>query len=121
MTATGLSATPKEYRQRLEGQPDEQIDAWTAELMRDVSIRRGVRHVLRDLMHAARLTEPQLERVFAAGNGAPAIVGRTAEGELMMPAASLHHLVPGLRRTLPNARDRMIEYLVENFEELVYL
>ncbi len=121
MTATGLSASPSEYRERLEGQSDDQIDAWTAELMRDVSIRRGVRHVLRDFMKAARLTESQLERVFAAGNGPPAIVGRTDRGELMMPAVSLHHLVPGLRRTVPDARDRMIEYLVENFEELVYL
>ena len=48
MGATGLSADPKEYRSRLDEQSDEQIDAWAAELMRDVSIRRGVRKVVRD-------------------------------------------------------------------------
>ncbi len=121
MTATGLSASPQEYRGRLEEQSDEQIDAWTAELMRDVSIRRGVRAVLHEFTKAARLTERELERVFAAGNGAPATLGRTAEGQLMVPAVSLHHLVTGLRATTPDARDRMIQYLVDDFEELVYI
>ena len=36
MAATGLSADPKEYRARLADQSDDQIDAWAAELMRDV-------------------------------------------------------------------------------------
>ena len=121
MTATGLSASPEEYRQRLEEQPDEQIDAWTAELMRDVSIRRGVRQVLLDFTKAARLTERELERVYAAGNGAPATLGRTAEGQVMLPAVSLHHLVAGLRSQTPDARTRMIRYLVDNFHEIVYL
>ena len=121
MAATGLSATPQEYREKLDQQPDEQIDAWTAELMRDVSIRRGVRTVLHDFMKAARLTERELERVFAAGNGAPATLGRTAEGQLMLPAISLHHLVPGLHATTPDARSRMTQYLVDNFEEIVYI
>ena len=121
MAATGLSATPQEYREKLDQQPDEQIDAWTAELMRDVSIRRGVRTVLHDFMKAARLTERELERVFAAGNGAPATLGRTAEGQLMLPAISLHHLVPGLHATTPDARARMTQYLVDNFEEIVYI
>ena len=43
VAATGLSADPKEYRARLAEQADEQIDAWAAELMRDVVIRRGDR------------------------------------------------------------------------------
>ena len=120
-TSGGLSTSPEEYRRRLEEQSDEQIDAWTAELMRDTSIRRGVRRVLHDVMKAGRLNERELERVFAAGNGAPASVGRTAEGQLMVPAVSLHHLVPGLRSTTPDARDRMIQYLVDNFEEFVYI
>ena len=36
MAATGLSADPTEYRARLADQSDDQIDAWVAELMRDV-------------------------------------------------------------------------------------
>ncbi len=42
MGATGLSIDPKEYAARLRDQSDEQIDSWSAELMRDVAIRRGV-------------------------------------------------------------------------------
>jgi len=49
MGATGLATTPAEYRGRLLEQPDEQLDAWAAEAMRDISIRRGVLAVLHDL------------------------------------------------------------------------
>ena len=42
VATTGLSADPKEYRARLAEQSDDQIDAWAAELMRDMAIRRGV-------------------------------------------------------------------------------
>ena len=54
MAATGLSADPKEYRARLADQSDDQIDAWAAELMRDVAIRRGVVKVVDDFRRAAR-------------------------------------------------------------------
>ena len=57
MGATGLSADPKEYRARLGEQSDDQIDAWAAELMRDVAIRRGVVKVVEDFRRAARLDE----------------------------------------------------------------
>jgi hypothetical protein len=42
LAATGLSADPKEYRRRLGEQPDDQLDRWVAELMRDVVKRRGI-------------------------------------------------------------------------------
>jgi hypothetical protein len=122
VSATGLSADPKEYRARLEDQPSEQIDAWAIELMRDISIQVGVRRVLNDFLAAAHLDERALERVYAAGGGPPATVGRTADGELMLPAISLHCLVPGLHQELGDAaRARLIDYLVANFEELVYI
>ena len=44
--AAGLSADPKEYRSRLAARSDDQNDAWAAELMRDITIRRGVRRVV---------------------------------------------------------------------------
>lgn len=121
MTATGLSADPKEYRTRLEEQSDEQIDSWAIELMRDMSIRKGVLSVLREFGHACRLDEDGIVRVFSAGGGAPATVGRTADGQLMVPAVSLRYLVPGLRSETPDARARLIEYLVASFHELVYI
>src|SRR4051794_38540405 len=121
VATTGLSADPTEYRERLGEQSDDQLDAWAAELMRDVAIRRGVRKVVADFRAAARLDEASFERVFASGGGPPAVVGRDAEGHLMVPAISLFALVPGIRSQVGDARDRLIEYLVANFNELVYV
>jgi hypothetical protein len=120
VTATGLSASPQEYRERLDQQPDEQIDAWARELMRDMSIRRGVRQVLADLRTAMGTDDAGLERLYARGGGPPAAVGRTEKNEMMVPAISLHFFVSGARLVLPDARQRLIEYLVDNFDDLIY-
>jgi hypothetical protein len=119
--ATGLSTDTREYRSRLGEQDDAQIDAWAAELMRDVAIRRGVVKVVEDFRTAARLSEREFERVFAFGGGPPASVGRDAEGRLIVPAITLWSLVPGIRSQVPDARERLIEYLVTSFEEIVYV
>jgi len=119
--ATGLSTSKKEYRARLAEQSDDQIDAWTAELMRDVAIRRGVIKVIKDFRKAAKLDERGFERVFASGGGPPAVIGRDAQGRLMVPAITLFAIAPGIRSQVPDARERLIEYLVENFEEIVYV
>lgn len=121
MTATGLSTNKQEYRQRLDEQPDERIDGWAAELMRDMSIRLGVRKVLAELRHAFKVDDAALTRLFTAGGGPAAAVGKTADGELMVPAISLRYLVPGARALLPDARARLTDYLVDSFDELVYI
>lgn len=121
MAATGLSADPQEYRARLAEQSDAQIDLWAQEIMRDVAKRRGVLRVLDDLRRAARLSERDIERVFASGDGPAAVVGRDAQGRQMIPAVALHALVPGLRAQTSDGRQRLIDYLVENFDELVYV
>ncbi len=121
MAGTGLSANPSEYRERLEEQDDGQIDAWAAELMRDVAVRRGVLRVVADFRSAARLDEREFERVFASGGGPPAVIGRDAQGRLMVPAVTLHALVPGIRASVADGRARLIDYLVRNFDELVYV
>ena len=121
MAATGLSANPVEYRERLNEQSDDQIDAWAAELMRDVAIRRGVLKVIADFRKAAKLDEGSFERVFAAGGGPPASLGRDASGRLMVPAVALWALVAGIRSQVSDGRERLIEYLLENFEDLVYV
>jgi hypothetical protein len=121
VVATGLSADPKEYRTRLAEQSDEQIDAWAAELMRDVALRRGVIRVVEDFRRSARLDEAGFERVFASGGGPPAVIGRDAGGRLMVPAITLFALVPGIRSQVADGRARLIEYLLENFDEIVYV
>ena len=121
MSVTGLSATPDEYRHRLDEQSDEAIDAWVAELMRDVSIRRGVLRVLEDFRSSTGLDDAGLERMYAQGGGPPAAAGRTVDGALMVPAISLHYLVSGARSLLPDARARLTRYLVANFHEIVFI
>lgn len=121
MAATGLSTDPTEYRARLAEQDDRQIDTWAAEMMRDVARRRGVLRVLDDVKKAVRLGDADIERVFASGGGPVAVVGRDAQGRVMIPAIALHALVPGLRAASPDGRASLIDYLVENFEELVYV
>jgi hypothetical protein len=121
VATTGLSTDPKEYRKRLADQSDEQIDAWAAELMRDVAIRRGVVRVIEDFRRAANLEEPEFERVFASGGGPPAVIGRNREGSLMVPAITLFALVPGIRSQVGDGRARLIAYLVANFGEIVYV
>jgi hypothetical protein len=119
--ATGLATDTAVYRTRLADQPDAQIDAWTAELMRDIAIRRGVVRVVEDFRRAAKLSEREFERVFASGGGPPATLGHDAQGRLMVPAVALWALVPGIRSQVPDGRDRLIDYLVENFDEIVYV
>ena len=118
---TGLSADPKEYRRRLAEQSDDQIDSWVAELMRDVVIRRGIVKVVADFRKSAKLSEAEFERVFASGGGPPAALGRDRNGNLVVPTVALHALVPGLRARVDNSRGRLIDYLVANFAELVYV
>jgi hypothetical protein len=117
----GLSADPKVYRSRLQDQSDEQIDAWASEMMRDVATRRGVIRVIEDFRSAASLNEIEFERVFASGGGPPAVIGRDRAGRLMVPAITLFALVPGIRSQVADGRGRLIEYLVKNFDELVYV
>jgi hypothetical protein len=122
MTAAGLSTTPAEYRRRLDEQPDERIDSWAGELMRDMSIRRGVRDVIGDFRKATGVDDQMVGRIFAAGGGPPAALGHSADGELMVPAISLHYLVKGTRALMPDAaRERLTRYLVDNFHEIVYI
>ena len=121
MAATGLSADPAMYRARLGEQTDEQIDAWAAELMRDLAKRKGVVGVIDRFRSAAGLAEADFERVFASGGGAPATIGRDVDGRLIVPAVGLWALVPGLRAQRADARDRLVEYLVASFDDLVFV
>lgn len=121
MAATGLSADETEYQSRLAEQTDEQIDTWAAELMRDVAKRRGIVRVMDDLRRSARLTDADIERVFASGDGPPAVIGRDAQGHVIIPTVALYALVPGIRTFAVDGRDRLIAYLAANFDELVYV
>ncbi len=53
--------------------------------------------------------------------GPPAVIGRDREGHLIVPTITLYALVPGIRAQVKDGRDRLIEYLVDNFDEIVYV
>ncbi len=121
MAATGLSADPKEYRVRLDEQSDAQIDSWASELMRDMAKRRGVVGVVAAFRDATGLSEADFERVFSSGGGAPSTVGHDAEGHLIVPSVNLWALVPGLRSQHADARQRLVDYLVASFHDIVFV
>ncbi len=121
MGATGLAGDPVEYRTRLGDQDDAQIDAWAAEAMRDMAIRRGVLRVLADFRSAARIDD-RATRAGVRGRWRSARDRRTdGQGQVMVPAITLHCLVAGIRRETPDGRNRLIDYLVENFHDFVYV
>ena len=121
MGTTGLATNKNEYRRRLGEQTDDQLDAWAKELIRDVAKRKGVGRVVEDFRASTRLDEAGIRRLFARGGGAPQTVGFDANGTLMIPAISLHFLIGGMRADLADARNRLIDYLVANFDQIVYV
>ena len=103
MAATGLSADPKEYRARLDEQSDDQIDAWAAELMRDVAIRRGVIKVVDDFRKAVDWTSVVSNGCSLLAVAPPASIGRDRDGPPDGPGdhpvrARAGHPRPGPRR-----------------------
>ena len=65
LSSEGLSEDPKVYRKRLNEQPDEQIDTWMIEFMRDMSIRRGVIAVLAEYRKATGFDNTAIEHRFS--------------------------------------------------------
>ena len=49
------------------------------------------------------------------------MIGRDGKGRLVVPATTLFVLVAGIRAQVADGRERLIEYLVQNFNELVYV
>ena len=122
VASTGLSADPTEYRARLADQSDDQIDAWVAELMRDVVDPPRHRQGRRRLpARGAASTSAVSNGCSLPAAGRRRSSGATRKGRLMVPAITLYALVPGIRAQVPDGRDRLIEYLVENFDEIVYV
>ena len=59
--------------------------------------------------------------MFASGGGPPAVIGRDAKGRLDGPGDHPLRARGGIRAQVPDGRDRLIEYLLENFDEIVYV
>jgi len=122
MVGTGLSETPAAYRAKLLAQDDAQIDAWVAGSLRDIAKRKGVVQAVHEFGKATGLDEDGLAGAFTAGGGAAATMGRDDENRLIFPAVALWAFVPGIRAVDPaRGKDRLINFLVATFEEVVYI
>ena len=110
----------KGYRDMVEEQPDEQIDHWAADLFVDFAKRRGVGTAIAAFCRAARLDERGFQRVFLVGGGPDHVVGIDTGGALAAPIFELPKAIDGLRKIDPQARDRLIDFLVDHREVMSY-
>jgi hypothetical protein len=101
-------------------QRDEQIDAWAADLFMDFAKRRGVGTAIAAFSRAAGLDARGFQRVFLVGGGPDHVVGIDTAGELAAPIFELPKAVAGLRRTDPDARPKLVDFLVDHREVMSY-
>jgi hypothetical protein len=108
------------YRDMAEDQTDEQVDRWAADLFIDFAKRRGVGTAIAAFCRAARLDERGFQRVFLVGGGPDHVVGIDTGGALAAPIFELPKAIAGLRKIDPQARERLIDFLVDHREVMSY-
>jgi hypothetical protein len=110
----------KGYRSMAEEQTDQQIDHWAADLFIDFAKRRGVGTAIAAFCRAAHLDDRSFQRVFLVGGGPDHVVGIDTGGALAAPIFELPKAIAGLRRIDPQARERLIDFLVDHREVMSY-
>jgi hypothetical protein len=111
----------REYRGMVSSQSDAQIDTWAADLFMDFAKRLGVGRAIAAFCGATGLDAAGFERAFLVGGGPDHVVGIDTAGELAAPIFELPKAIAGLRRIDPQARDRLIEFLVGHREVMSYV
>jgi hypothetical protein len=111
----------KDYREMVEAQSDDQIDAWAADLFIDFAKRIGVGTAIRAFCEATGLDARGFQRAFLVGGGPDHVVGIDTAGSLAAPIFELPKAIAGLRRVDPNARAKLIEFLVGHREVMSYV
>jgi hypothetical protein len=101
-------------------QRDEQIDTWAADLFMDFAKRRGVGRAIAAFSRAAGLDARGFQRAFLVGGGPDHVVGIDTAGALAAPIFELPKAVAGLRRTDPDARAKLVDFLVDHREVMSY-
>jgi hypothetical protein len=108
------------YREMVAAQDDVQIDAWAADLIVDFAKRIGVGRAIAAFNRAAGLDARGFQRAFLVGGGPDHVVGIDTAGSLAAPIVELPKAVSGLRRTDPEAREKLIDFLVDHREVMSY-
>lgn len=109
------------YREMVEGQDDRQIDTWAADLFVDFAKRMGVGTAISAFSTAAGLDAKAFQRAFMVGGGPDHVVGIDTAGSLAAPIFELPKAIAGLRRTDPDARAKLVDFLVANREVMSYV
>jgi hypothetical protein len=108
------------YREMVSAQSDQQIDTWAADLFVDFATRRGVGNAIAAFMAIAGLDARGFQRAFLVGGGPDRVVGIDTGGQLAAPIFELPRSIAGLRKVDPQARQKLIDFLVSNREVMSY-
>ncbi|MGZ6372688.1 MAG: hypothetical protein ACXWL8_04760 [Candidatus Limnocylindria bacterium] len=106
------AAEERTYRSMVEAQTDQQIDTWAADLFIDFAKRMGVGTAIAAFCAVADLDAKGFQRAFLVGGGPDHVVGIDTAGALAAPIFELSRAIAGLRRTDPDARGKLIAFLV---------
>ena len=108
------------YRAMVEAQSDRQVDTWAADLFIDFAKRRGVGTAIGSFCAVAKLDSKGFQRAFLVGGGPDHVVGIDTAGMLAAPIFELPRAIAGLRRTDPDARRKLVDFLVGEREVMSY-
>lgn len=108
------------YREMASAQSDEQIDRWAGDLFVDFAKRMGVGTAIAAFCEAAGLDQRGFQRAFMVGGGPDHVIGIDTAGALAAPIFELPKAIQGLRRIDPDARARLIDFLVAHREVMSY-
>ena len=110
----------KGYREMVVAQDDGQVDTWAADLFIDFAKRMGVGTAIDAFCRATGLDQRGFQRAFLVGGGPDHVVGIDTAGSLAAPIFELPKAIAGLRRTDPDARAKLVDFLVEQREVMSY-
>ena len=108
------------YREMVSAQSDEQIDTWAADLFMDFAKRMGVGTAIGSFCRVSGLDARGFQRAFMVGGGPDHVIGIDTAGALAAPIFELPKAVRGLRRIDPDARARLVDFLVQQREVMSY-
>lgn len=109
-----------EYRQMVEEQEDTQINIWAADLFIDFAKRLGVGDAIAAFSRAAGIDQRGFQRAFLVGGGPDHVIGIDTAGAVAAPVFELPRAIAGLRRIDPEARRKLIDFLVDHREVMSY-
>ncbi len=110
----------KGYREMVAAQNDAQVDTWAADLFIDFAKRLGVGTAIAAFCQAGGLDARSFQRAYLVGGGPDHTVGIDTAGALAAPIFELPRAIAGLRRIDPDARAKLIDFLVQHREVMSY-